>query len=146
MYIKALPQKGTILQVNCKAFLYHSVLYYHTTTKHHKIEMIKLWMGLKWNIKFFFLIICRALQFIPAPTSPWLVRKHFLLDNKRMLLAIILTIYNVSPVCIYLYIIINVLNETEYTYLKNGLFLIPHWNNFHVSDFQFYYDKQDFHV
>ena len=29
----------------------------------------------------------RALQFIPAPTSPWLVRKHFLLANKSMLLA-----------------------------------------------------------
>ena len=35
----------------------------------------------------------RALQFIPALTSPWLVRKHFLLANKRMLLAIIRTIY-----------------------------------------------------
>jgi hypothetical protein len=35
----------------------------------------------------------RALQFIPAPTSPWLVRKLFLLPNKRMLLAIICTIY-----------------------------------------------------
>ena len=29
----------------------------------------------------------RALQFIPAPTGPWLVRKHFLLANKIMLLA-----------------------------------------------------------
>jgi len=29
----------------------------------------------------------RALQFIPAPTSPWLIRKHFLLANKSMLLA-----------------------------------------------------------
>ena len=30
----------------------------------------------------------RALQFIPAPTSPWLVRKHLLLANKsNMLLA-----------------------------------------------------------
>ena len=28
-----------------------------------------------------------ALQFIPAPTSPLLVRKHFLLANKSMLLA-----------------------------------------------------------
>ena len=49
----------------------------------------------------------RALKFIPAPTSPWLVRKLFLLANKRMLLAIICTI------CIYLYIIINALNEAE---------------------------------
>ena len=30
---------------------------------------------------------CRALQFMPAPTSPWLVRKHFLLANKIILLA-----------------------------------------------------------
>jgi hypothetical protein len=29
----------------------------------------------------------RALQFIPAPTSPWLVRQHFLLSNKIVLLA-----------------------------------------------------------
>jgi hypothetical protein len=31
--------------------------------------------------------IYRALQFIPVATSPWLVRKHFLLANKSMLLA-----------------------------------------------------------
>ena len=34
-----------------------------------------------------FSCIFRALQFIPAPTSPWLVRKHFLLANRSMLLA-----------------------------------------------------------
>ena len=34
----------------------------------------------------------KALQFIPAPTSPWLVRKHFLLANKSMLLAKLITI------------------------------------------------------
>ena len=33
------------------------------------------------------LTMSSALQFIPAPTSPWLVRKHFLLANKSMLLA-----------------------------------------------------------
>ena len=55
--------------------------------------------------------LSRALQFIPALTSPWLVMKNFLLSNKRMLLAIIRTI--ISPICIYLYIIINALNEAE---------------------------------
>ena len=35
----------------------------------------------------FYLFGSRTLQFIPAPTSPWLVRKHFLLANKSMLLA-----------------------------------------------------------
>jgi hypothetical protein len=33
------------------------------------------------------ILFIRALQFIPAPTCPWLVRKHFLLANKSMLLA-----------------------------------------------------------
>ena len=30
--------------------------------------------------------------------------------------------------------------------MRNGFFLLPHWNIFHVSDFNFYFDKQDFHV
>jgi len=54
----------------------------------------------------------RALQFIPAPTSPWLVRKLFLLANKRMLLAIICTTMYISPICIYLYIIMNEAEDT----------------------------------
>jgi hypothetical protein len=37
--------------------------------------------------------LCRALQFIPAPTSPWLVMKNIWFANKRILLAIIRTIY-----------------------------------------------------
>jgi hypothetical protein len=66
----------------------------------------------------------RALQFIPAPTGPWVVREKKLLANERMLLAIIRTI--LSPICIYLYIIINALNVAEDTSLRNGFFLIPH--------------------
>ena len=59
----------------------------------------------------------RTLPLIPASTSPWLViRKHFVLANKRTLLAILHTIY-LQYVFIkkYLYIIINALNDTEDT-------------------------------
>ena len=54
--------------------------------------------------------IHRTLQFIPAPTSLWLVRKHFVLSNKSMLLARLIKIqfvlYNSNNV-------INSLNVTE---------------------------------
>jgi hypothetical protein len=48
-----------------------------------------------------------------------------------------------TPICIYLYIINNALNEAEDAELRNGLLLIPYSINIF---FMFYYDKQDFHV
>ena len=48
----------------------------------------------------------RTLQFIPAPTSLWLARKHFVLANKSMLLASQFVLYNSNNV-------INSLNVTE---------------------------------
>ena len=48
----------------------------------------------------------RALQFKPAPTSPRLVRKHFLLANKSMLLArlIKIPICTIQLQCMYLFV------------------------------------------
>jgi hypothetical protein len=51
--------------------------------------------------------------------------------------------YYTTPICIYLYIINNALNEAEDAELRNGLLLIPYSINIF---FMFYYDKQDFHV
>ena len=76
--------------------------------------------------------IYRALQFIPVAT--WLVRKHFLLANKSMLYVTCqinkdTNSYYTTPICIYLYIIDNALNETEDAQLRNGLLLIPYLIN-----------------
>ena len=70
-----------------------------------------------------FRYVCRALQFIPASTSPRLVREHFFTRNKSMFLARLYKDTNssnttkyITPICTYLYIIINALNETEHFY------------------------------
>jgi hypothetical protein len=59
------------------------------------------------------MILLRALQFIPAPTSPWLVRTNFFTCQQKNVTCH--NSYYISPICIYLYIIINALYEAEDT-------------------------------
>ena len=68
----------------------------------------------------------RALQFIPAPTSPWIVRKHFFSRQQKYVTCQInkdINSYYIASICIYLYIIINALNGTEHAELRNRLLL-----------------------
>ena len=84
--------------------------------------------SLIWFSSFREKYLIRALQFIPAPTSSWLVRKHFLLANKSMLLARLIKI-PIRTIQLHNYILINnVLNETEDVQLRNGLLLILYIN------------------
>jgi len=93
--------------------------------------------------------LIRALQFKPAPTSPLASKETYFTRQQKYVTCHInkdTNSYYTTPICIYLYIINNALNETEDAQLRNGLLvlLIPYLNIFYVS--YFYYDKQDFHV
>ena len=63
---------------------------------------------------------CRALQFIPALASK---ETFFTRQEKHVTCQINkdTNLYYTTPICIYLWIIINALNETEDAQLRNGL-------------------------
>ena len=78
----------------------------------------------------------RALQFIPAPTSPWLVKETIFTRQPKYVTCQVNKYTNssyITSICIYLHIIINPLNETEHAQFRNGLLKKFCWN--HIETF-----------